>query len=198
MTSNHTNQLFEHLSRITTIGIFAWTLALIACLAVGISGYSFINPAFNSLLSHSLFLWPTVVFIFLIPSKLPAVLKIIGCGVFLPISLIMLLALLMTGPDIGTILLHEADPADQLIRSIPLGHTRIAVYRTNGGATTDFGVDVVQQRFVLPGIKYSKSLDYAYHASDAELTPIDTHHVKCHLCPTGSSTDSEDTTINDQ
>lgn len=104
----------------------------------------------------------------------------------------------MTGPDIRTILRDRVDPSDEFICSVPLGSSRIAAYRTNGGATTNFGVDIMRQRFILPGIKHSVGERYEYGAADVELDPIDKLQLRCHICPTDDGVFLEDSIITAQ
>jgi len=47
--------------------------------------------------------------------------------------------------------------------------TTYRAYRTDGGATTDFGIVLRRERTILPGLKYVRVIYSRYHASDASL-----------------------------
>jgi len=55
------------------------------------------------------------------------------------------------------------------LASLDLEHSTIVAYRINGGATTDFGVRVVQELRVLPGIVLARDLHRGYHERSATL-----------------------------
>ncbi|MEZ4556463.1 MAG: hypothetical protein R2854_08450 [Caldilineaceae bacterium] len=54
------------------------------------------------------------------------------------------------------------------IDSLELRHSRVA-YRTNGGATVDFGIAVVQEMPIVPGIMLTKHLHDQSDTSSATL-----------------------------
>jgi hypothetical protein len=68
---------------------------------------------------------------------------------------------------------------DSIVRGVDTGFEKIAemsasgvvyrVYRTNGGAMTDFGLVLRRERQVLPGVVLVSVLASQYHASDAVL-----------------------------
>ena len=47
--------------------------------------------------------------------------------------------------------------------------TQVVAYRTDGGATTDFGIVVRQQRRLMPGLLVVRDLYSEYDAHDARL-----------------------------
>lgn len=49
----------------------------------------------------------------------------------------------------------------------------IRLYRTNGGATTAFGVVIRQERTVLPGLLHVRPLDDIYPCSSLDATAVD-------------------------
>lgn len=59
------------------------------------------------------------------------------------------------------------DAAFEKIRSVSTGSAEVAVYRTNGGATTAYGVIVRHQKLILPGLLLVRRLLSAYPATDA-------------------------------
>ena len=42
----------------------------------------------------------------------------------------------------------------------------IVVYRSDGGATTDFGIDIVKEKKLIPGVVIIKGLYSTYHQYD--------------------------------
>src|SRR5260221_9586327 len=55
------------------------------------------------------------------------------------------------------------------ISTVAVNGTQIIAYRTDGGATTDFGIVVRQQRRLMPGLLIVRNLYSEYHAYDARL-----------------------------
>ncbi len=53
----------------------------------------------------------------------------------------------------------------------------IVVYRTNGGATTDFGVEIRREKYLSLGFKWVKTLREYYHVSDIKLSTLNTSQV---------------------
>jgi hypothetical protein len=51
----------------------------------------------------------------------------------------------------------------------PWKGSSVRLYRTNGGATTDFGVVIRQERKLFPGILLVRNLDSFYHCESLEL-----------------------------
>jgi hypothetical protein len=70
--------------------------------------------------------------------------------------------------------------------------SRIRAYQINGGATTDYGVDVRQERSLLPGILLVRRVDFLYPCASVDLGPrvdgINVSGVGLH-CP-GLGTDA--------
>ena len=54
---------------------------------------------------------------------------------------------------------------------IPWQGSEVILYRTNGGATTDFGVVIRQERTLLPGVKVVRNLADFYHCCALSATP---------------------------
>ena len=55
------------------------------------------------------------------------------------------------------------------ISIVAVNGTQVVAYRTDGGATTDFGIIVRQQRRLMPGLLVVRDLYSEYHAHDARL-----------------------------
>jgi len=55
------------------------------------------------------------------------------------------------------------------ISIVAVNGTQVVAYRTDAGATTDFGIVVRQQRRLMPGLLVVRNLYSEYHAHDARL-----------------------------
>jgi hypothetical protein len=51
--------------------------------------------------------------------------------------------------------------------------SRVCFYRINGGATTDFGVEIRQERRLIPGVLLVRQLDDFYHCYSLDATSTD-------------------------
>ena len=70
------------------------------------------------------------------------------------------------------------DPAFEKTKTLNLESSRVAVYRTNGGATTDFGLIVRSEKALLPGIYIKHDLINLYHVDDINLSVAMPNSVK--------------------
>lgn len=59
----------------------------------------------------------------------------------------------------------------ELLDSATFSHSVVRAYRTNGGATEPFGICVVQEMMVLPGVVLARDLEEREPASDATVRP---------------------------
>jgi hypothetical protein len=66
------------------------------------------------------------------------------------------------------------DPIDR----VALGSSRVVVYRTDGGATTAYGILVRQEQEILPGVLRVAELATAYPAARARVEVLDGHRVR--------------------
>ncbi len=69
------------------------------------------------------------------------------------------------------------------IHTTQLGESQVNVYRTNGGATTSFGIVVREERHLLPGLLITKIIHTAYAAYDAEVTTIGSDAITISIPP---------------
>lgn len=69
-------------------------------------------------------------------------------------------------PDI---LIRNKDLSFELLKSETINNNTIRVYRTNGGATTNFGIVVREEKQLLPGIYQIKFIGSEYPAYDAHI-----------------------------
>jgi hypothetical protein len=64
------------------------------------------------------------------------------------------------------------------IGRVAVGDSRVVVYRTDGGATTAFGILVRQEHEILPGVLRVAELASAYRAAHARVEVLDRDHVR--------------------
>jgi hypothetical protein len=62
------------------------------------------------------------------------------------------------------------DASFEPVAELRSGTAIYRAYRTNGGATTDFGIVLRKENILFPGIRYVRSIYSRYHAKDASLT----------------------------
>jgi hypothetical protein len=102
------------------------------------------------------------------------VLSVVVVGPFLLCSLIYTPFLWLEAVETST-----GDPGYQEIQRIPVGRTRVTVYRTDvGGATTGFGIYVRQEFCLVPGVLLVRDLGGFYPASQASATLIGPNTVR--------------------
>jgi hypothetical protein len=87
----------------------------------------------------------------------------------LPIAAIAAFLALFAILDYRDVLNRGQDFSFELVRELPQDGYVLRVYRTNGGATTAFGVVVRQERSVLPGIRLVRDVYRRHHADDAQV-----------------------------
>ena len=91
-------------------------------------------------------------------------------GFFLIIGSIILLIVVL---DIQTVIERGGlDYSFENINEIDYKKSKIVVYRTNGGATVDFGIVVRREREFFPGILYCDELFDKYHMDTVGITLI--------------------------
>jgi len=147
------------------------------------ANYAFMSLVFLSPLALMLFVWR------LFPRS-PAFLTIaiilpwaVWCGFLGLCSSATTVAVVVNGFDASYAYLH----------SVRRTNDRLALYRTNGGATTDWGVVVRQEEFILPGVVRVKRVHDYYHCYEAEITQLDEQRirVRCTAVSTDGSPSSE-------
>jgi hypothetical protein len=74
---------------------------------------------------------------------------------------------------------HGKDLSNEEIRRIQMNNfVDVVVYRTDGGATTDFGANIMKEIDLGIGLKISNSIDGIYHARDIEVERVDDHSIR--------------------
>ena len=81
------------------------------------------------------------------------------------------LFVLILWTNLGMTLESGYNPAFQLLQRIDAKPYRLAIYRTDGGATTSFGIVIQQERAILPGVVLARAVFHAYPAENAEVVP---------------------------
>jgi hypothetical protein len=77
------------------------------------------------------------------------------------------------------------DSSFERLECIQLPHSRVTVYRTNGGATTDFGVALRHEMTLLPGVLLVRRIESLYPAYEAKVTTSGGNIVKVVVAPYG-------------
>ncbi len=95
-----------------------------------------------------------------------SVIKIISGVIFGVLSLFFTVFALFTFIEALSIQDTGHDDSFQNIHEIITNGYSIKVYQTDGGATTDFGIVVRQEKEILPGLLLVKSLYSQYHCDD--------------------------------
>jgi len=90
-------------------------------------------------------------------------------------ALVFSLAAIVTG------LFVEAGTSFEVVNRVRAGFpSTIAIYRLNGGATTDFALAIRQEWQIVPGLSLVRELDRVYPAYSAscEVTPLRTAVIR--------------------
>ena len=96
----------------------------------------------------------------------------VGFGVFLiPWILASTILALGTVTVLTNVVRTGVDPIFEFLNSTPIRGCRLAVYRTNLGATTAYGIVVRQEMTVVPGLLVVKRV-YAFPGSEAQVSPV--------------------------
>lgn len=66
----------------------------------------------------------------------------------------------------------------EVLSRVEFPHSAVVAYRTNGGATTDFGVRVWHTMRLVPGVILARQLHSGYHEYAASLEIIAPHSVR--------------------
>ncbi len=144
-------------------------------LVLSIFGIRFEYPIFNyiTILICFLSLWsvPYLLFkwkisnVFLNITKMVVaiLISVIALGTIIPIFFISL--------DIYSLATdwNGVDKSKEEIRRLPMKDSDVVVYLTNGGATTDFGTLIQEERKLGLGLKKISIIDGIYHTNDIEI-----------------------------
>lgn len=131
----------------------------------------------NPLIKHFIFIiaYISLLILFYYSFLLPKLyLKIISGLLIGLFSLFGFFFLLFTLLDIHSISEWKGkDLSFECINEINLHDSKIRVYRTNGGATTAFGIVVREEKEILPGVFYTNKLFYKYRMDTIGLQIVE-------------------------
>ncbi|MGE5457883.1 MAG: hypothetical protein ACM3RX_05975 [Methanococcaceae archaeon] len=131
----------------------------------------FSSPLLNECTGIICLLIPFILFFHGFRFKLKGLKIVNGVLLIIPI-LISIVFLFFESFVLGDIIKTGTDPSFERIKALELSKSNVNVYRTNGGATTDFGIIARQEMKVLPGILIVKQFFNEYHKYDVELNRI--------------------------
>jgi hypothetical protein len=92
----------------------------------------------------------------------------VSLALLLPAAVAAVLAL-FTVLMLGDTLITGQDPSFTHVRDVPVAASTLRVYRTNGGATTNYGAVVRQERTLAPGVRLVRVVYRAYPAYDVRI-----------------------------
>ncbi len=95
--------------------------------------------------------------------------------IFIPIFLFSIIDLSFSFSD----LISGKDYSFEKIATYDFPNCKMSVYRTNGGATTSYGIVLRKEIILLPGIIHINQLYSRYKACNAIITKVDSYKVKC-------------------
>lgn len=132
----------------------------------------FSNDLANSVVGTLSFLLPflTAYFAFVVPRRwLTTIVAIVS---LLPLLCLSALGLLFEGVVTGDTLRTGLNPSYERIASVPMAGYSVGIYRTDCGAPCSFGIDILQEKRVLPGVLLVRALDGFDEAGDATYKVI--------------------------
>jgi len=149
----------------------------------------FSSPRMNYLFMAAVFLIPII--LILIVTRFPnQKISNIGTLIMLPFTLssILLLAgwIFLMIVWIPEVWLKDVDFSFEKIRQDVVNDEKYAIYRTNGGATTSFGITVRRETKVLPGLLQVKRICECYPADDVQLLKRNAESLDCIFPPYGT------------
>ena len=161
------------------INLNSLILGLFIILFLGyLFGIRFDNLYANSIVGLILYFSPICALVLVIKEKFKTkYLKTTLATLLAVASLVSLLPISFTVLDFAS-LNGGIDPSFEKIRSQDLGSSRIVTYRTNGGATVDFGTVVRLEKPILPGVYIKRDLLDIYHASDVEFSVVGQDYIR--------------------
>src|SRR5262245_8572205 len=180
------SQAIDRVVETVTSGRFlAWCPLLVAVHVLGYANWvsgplRFTSPLANHLLMFFVFGLPFVLLVLACGIRRLAV-RVGVCVILVPWVLWCSLCQMVTTLSTRDILRDGADSSFEYLHSTSLGRSRVSVYRTNGGATTDWGVAFRHELTIFPGIQIVRQLEGFYHCYDAsaERAGDMSVHVSC-------------------
>jgi hypothetical protein len=108
--------------------------------------------------------------------------EVIGSAALIPVSLVSAPLLLSTMFFLGLgnpVLVSDVDYSFERLRQEQVAKQAFGVFRTNGGATTSFGIVVRRERVIIPGLLAVKEICSCYPADDVRLMRVNAHTLRC-------------------
>lgn len=140
-------------------------ILLLMLYIIAIINYVYPVIRFDSRLLNNIF----VIFVLLIPIGL----MIKGFSFKSPVAKILNILIWVIPCILGILISIMIVPfsanAFEPIKSLSLDHSDIVAYRTNGGAATSFGIQVRQEKDIIPGIKLVKTVYSQYHKDNVNM-----------------------------
>jgi hypothetical protein len=172
-----------------------WTLAcftgLLLIHVAGFANWSIgpfrtVSPITNYVVMLVIFLLPCALFALALKARQSAFRLAIYC-IMAPWTVICAILAVGAAMDLQGVAVHGTDPGFEYLHSISLPKSRVAAYRTNGGATTSFGIVVRQETPILPGVYRVEEIFHAYPGFEADMTVVGENEVKISVPPYGSA-----------
>jgi len=79
---------------------------------------------------------------------------------------------------LGGLAMGGRDPGFERLHDVPVGAYHLAVYRWNGGATTDFEIVARQERVLLPGLRLVRDLEWFTKSDTAMVVRLGPDSVR--------------------
>jgi hypothetical protein len=78
---------------------------------------------------------------------------------------------------------REQEPGFEPLWNEQRGASKVVLYRSDCGATCDFGLDLRQERRILPGLRMVRFLHSWYRAYAATVNPISPNRLRVEIAP---------------
>ncbi len=104
--------------------------------------------------------------------------KFLGAMLAFPLLMLSLVLGFFCRETVSDIRRTGSDPSFKPIDSIAVRHSRIVLYRGNGGATTPFSVVLRQEKLLIPGVLLVRRVRTVSPASEAEVTVLGDDRIR--------------------
>jgi len=177
-----------------------WFICLLAVYLFGIANW--LLPAIrtsSALLNHVFML-----LIFLLPSALSVlsffvtkriIFRFLLAFALIPLALSSFLIGAISLFPLIDIMTKGYDPSFEHLRSTQLTCSQVSIYRTNGGATTSFGIIARQEKRLIPGLLLVRNIYSVYPGDDAKIIKLDNDTIKIISPPYGDKRPMTDEVI---
>ena len=146
----------------------------------------FTSPAANFAFGCAVFTLPVFAPILVLRLDAERLPRILAALALTPLVGFSLFVALLTGSCLQDIRAAGVDASFKPVAVLPLSGSHLTAYRTNGGATTDFGIVVRHEMRVLPGVLLVRDVFDEYHAADASLRLVGPDRVEVRTAHRGT------------